>query len=109
MATETLYLAKCKACGTSTSALVTAEQFRAVQLHACWPETHPKAATPLFSKNGSLMLDCRVCGQRRFAKPVVGKTSHKHQCGAKCMASKGPSCECSCGGKNHGASYERVA
>lgn len=36
---------------------------------------------------------------------VQGKISKRHECNAKCMASIGPSCECSCGGKNHGASF----
>jgi hypothetical protein len=26
-----------------------------------------------------------------------------HQCDSRCMNAKGKSCECSCGGKNHGA------
>lgn len=26
-----------------------------------------------------------------------------HQCDARCMNARGKSCECSCGGKNHGA------
>ena len=29
----------------------------------------------------------------------------EHKCDARCMASRGPSCECSCGGANHGASW----
>lgn len=36
---------------------------------------------------------------------LKAKISAKHVCGAKCIASKGPSCECSCGGKNHGSSH----
>jgi len=28
-----------------------------------------------------------------------------HKCGAKCLASKGFVCDCSCGGKNHGAGF----
>lgn len=27
----------------------------------------------------------------------------RHTCDARCMAATGPNCECSCGGKNHGA------
>ena len=26
------------------------------------------------------------------------------KCGSLCMGAKGPSCDCSCGGENHGAS-----
>lgn len=52
---------------------------------------------------------CRGCGINRRAEAVRGKFSAAHKCNAKCLASKGPSCECSCGGKNHGASYGAVA
>lgn len=50
-------------------------------------------------------VSCRGCGRNRSAELIRGKVSRKHVCGAKCLASKGPTCECSCGGKNHGASY----
>lgn len=48
---------------------------------------------------------CWTC--RRFFKAtqIKGKLSNKHECGSKCMASKGPSCECSCGGANHGKGW----
>lgn len=52
---------------------------------------------------------CRGCGRNRSAVLVRGKFSPHHKCNAKCLASKGPSCECSCGGKNHGASYSVAA
>lgn len=55
--------------------------------------------------NGSIVLDCRMCGRPKYAKRVMGKISTKHECNAKCLESKGFLCECSCGGKNHGAAY----
>lgn len=47
---------------------------------------------------------CWAC--RRYFKiaGIDGKVGHQ-ECGAKCQGSKGPSCECKCGGKNHGMSY----
>lgn len=36
---------------------------------------------------------------------VEGSYSDKIVCGPKCMASKGPTCECSCGGQNHGKAW----
>lgn len=30
----------------------------------------------------------------------------RHICDARCMAATGPNCECSCGGKNHGAWHD---
>ena len=44
--------------------------------------------------------------QRVQVVRVVAFKNHKpslHKCGARCMNSTGPNCECSCGGKNHGA------
>ena len=52
----------------------------------------------------SLYVRCWTCRAPFRAAPIKGKRT-EHECGAKCMASKGPTCECSCGGKNHGASY----
>lgn len=39
--------------------------------------------------------------------PVTRRIDYKknpslHKCDARCMGAKGNSCECSCGGKNHG-------
>jgi hypothetical protein len=44
----------------------------------------------------------------RNPHPVERKIEYKsnpplHKCDARCMSAKGRSCECSCGGKNHGA------
>ena len=47
---------------------------------------------------------CWVC-VRYFRTVLIRGRIGRQECGAKCMASKGPSCECKCGGKNHGASY----
>jgi hypothetical protein len=33
------------------------------------------------------------------------KNPSRHICNAKCMGAVGPNCECSCGGKNHGAGF----
>jgi hypothetical protein len=48
---------------------------------------------------------CWTCRRPLKAEPMRGVFSEKHKCNAKCMASTGPACECSCGGKNHGGSY----
>lgn len=47
---------------------------------------------------------CSGCGRYFQVTQIRGRVS-EHVCGAKCLASKGPSCECSCGGKNHGRNY----
>lgn len=38
-------------------------------------------------------------------KLINGVVSDKHVCDARCINAIGPNCECSCGGKNHGAGY----
>lgn len=60
-----------------------------------------KIETP--NNDGSLSVACLCGGRARFA-PLHGRVSEQ-KCGARCMASTGPSCECACGGKNHGRSH----
>jgi len=47
---------------------------------------------------------CPGCGAELHAKPLKGRVTEE-PCGAKCLAAKGPTCDCSCGGKNHGAGH----
>ena len=47
---------------------------------------------------------CPGCNGRMGYVDVVG-VKNDHECGAKCMGSRGPSCECSCGGANHGRAF----
>lgn len=44
-----------------------------------------------------------ACGKVRTAKPVIGTYKADKKCDGRCLAATGHSCECSCGGKNHGA------
>lgn len=75
-------------------------------MHYGWPATQPApGAGKIRASNGGHALACRWCGDMRRATPVKGKVSPAHVCNAKCLASHGFTCECSCGGKNHGASY----
>jgi hypothetical protein len=101
----TRYIAKCKTCSTHTSALVSADDFRAAQMFEGFPKTQPEPAGRFRFVNGFSCVLCRGCSKPRIAKPVAGKISVKHVCGAKCLNSTGHVCECSCGGKNHGAGF----
>lgn len=62
----------------------------------------------LYNANGRLIVPCRGCGVLRFAMSVRGVYSAKIKCDARCTHAKGHSCECACGGKNHGAGNEAV-
>lgn len=52
--------------------------------------------------NGVIAYTCS-CGAKRKAEPVRGRYVAEKKCSSKCLASIGHDCECSCGGKNHGA------
>lgn len=97
---------KCKACGTFTSALLTADELRAIDMFYSWPKTQPEPATSVRRHmSGNLVCACRGCAKLMYVFPVHGKFSAKHECNAKCLSSHGFICECSCGGKNHGAGH----
>ena len=98
----TRYIAKCKACNCVTSTLATnAERgYGFVDMGAMFYDEKGESGVI-----GNLVIRCRKCSKARRANMVKGKFSAKHECNAKCLASTGPTCECSCGGRNHGASH----
>lgn len=55
----------------------------------------------LFRANGT----CRSCQAATTIRLIRGTYVADMKCGAKCMGATGPSCECSCGGKNHGGKF----
>src|SRR5689334_9081143 len=54
----------------------------------------------------NILLPCPNCGTWMSARPVVGRVNPKIQCDARCMEATGNKCECACGGRNHGASFD---
>lgn len=51
---------------------------------------------------------CPLCGDRHRARRIVyAANPSRHTCSAKCRTATGPNCECSCGGRNHGAGFIR--
>jgi hypothetical protein len=95
----TRYIAKCK-CGTHTSTLATNVGRADADMGALFTDT--RGETGVF---GALAIRCRGCGSARKANAVIGKISAKHICSEKCLTSTGFQCQCSCGGKNHGAAF----
>ena len=49
--------------------------------------------------------NCPTCNLPHFAERHIARPSNasNHKCGGKCRSARGPNCECSCGGVNHGA------
>ena len=58
--------------------------------------------------NGRVSLPCPKCSRSILLSPVYGIVTD-HKCDAKCLNSKGHICECSCGGRNHGAGHMPTA
>lgn len=50
--------------------------------------------------NGAPVREC--CGREVTLRAVVGRFKPDHKCDARCRNSKGFTCDCSCGGANHG-------
>jgi len=49
--------------------------------------------------------DSPDCDGHVTLAPVAGKHRPDHPCDARCTSARGPNCECSCGGMNHGADW----
>ena len=98
--TTTRYIAKCKSCNCVTSTLASNVNRADADMGALFHDD--TGASGAF---GNLAIRCRSCGKARRAVAVAGKFSAKHVCNAKCLASTSGKCECSCGGKNHGAAF----
>ena len=61
------------------------------------------ACADLGSNPYALLGQC-ACGHRvRVERVTKGSKASKHKCGGICRHAKGPSCDCLCGGVNHGA------
>jgi hypothetical protein len=52
---------------------------------------------------GETAVDC--CERQLHFRNVKGVFNPAKKCGGKCLNASGPSCECSCSGKNHGAGH----
>ena len=48
---------------------------------------------------------CPSCGGRIHWQKLHGTHSKKHRCDDRCLAAKGPTCVCECGGANHGSAW----
>ena len=109
MTTQTIkptrYTAKCKGCAIHTSGL-DLDGMRGAKLFGTKIPGAPVVRPEVFEDAmGNHVIACRGCGANRLARMVVGRFSAKHVCSAKCLASTDFVCDCSCGGKNHGAGH----
>lgn len=70
----------------------------------------PAKSSDGFSKRVGFARDTHSSLRMKYegARPITRAIAYslnpsKHKCGARCRHAKGSSCECECGGKNHGA------
>lgn len=50
---------------------------------------------------------CPGCRRETSGQRVIGRYNANRPCDARCIYAKGPNCECSCKGANHGAGHSR--
>lgn len=98
--TTTRFIAKCRYCKAHSSTLATNVNRADAEMGSLFRDDSGESGT-----YGGFAIKCRACGKAAPAREVRGVLKPSKLCNAKCLASHGPVCECSCGGKNHGASY----
>ena len=97
-------IATCKSCKSAHSMQVTITIVRTYRSDKIGEVARKRTVTML---DGSIAPAGRVCCGRSWDyRSIDGTTNPKIKCNARCTESKGHVCECSCGGKNHGAGHE---
>lgn len=94
-------------CGTKAYDYTTTRRYSHTDRMSGRPKYTEAALTRMVdgvSRDISWDANCAICKRYRKSAHVQG-TVTEHKCGAKCLSSKGPVCECSCGGANHGKSH----
>lgn len=107
---EHRYIGKCRACKHPVSALVPHTLFQRATYFGASGGATDKMVTftyKLHREGQAFMraLTCSECGGEVSMKAVAGKQNDAVACDARCMGARGASCECECGGANHGAAW----
>lgn len=84
-----------------------AADFESVQVVYALPSCPPPGFVG-FTSDWLWYGACPECGQylRLEVLPINGKYSEKKKCDFRCQDATGHNCECQCGGKNHGESWQ---
>lgn len=92
----------CRACGRPASVLAEVVRLGA----APWLAAREVETSRLLTyDNGTVLARCSGCARVRVLHPVRGTMRDDIPCNAKCVGAFGPSCDCSCGGRNHGGAH----
>ena len=100
----TRYFGKCKAC----KAVKVVDALNGNSYLCRWNQTANFFLGPFACAVDDGYFACN-CGRQMNWTALKATFSAKHECGAKCINSKGPTCECSCRGKNHGNGHQAAA
>lgn len=79
-----------------------------VSLRRDWSHEDGTPIPPTYCSNEPGWLptaSCPRCEKQLYGKPVKGFLKPDVPCNVKCTSAIGDSCECSCGGANHGADH----
>ena len=115
------FLGKCKSCKRHVQVSCTAAERRSAWRNAKGKVIIPERVAwevvdgvhagfrsplePAWNGKWQVAIACPHCSASMTVQAVSGTYSAAHECGARCLASTGPNCECSCGGANHGKSH----
>lgn len=94
---------RCRTCKRARTQVVTVETERTYRSDKFGEVGRRTAVTLENGTRAPAGFEC--CGRSWDFKAVRGRLNPEKQCSAKCQASVGHTCECSCGGKNHGAAH----
>ena len=111
------FLGRCQGCRRPVSRLlpgewrehVTRDYYGHVRRRRYFvPDTLPvdRSAPARAGRLGGVFTDCPDCGASTLLEPVEGKHRADVPCDARCTGARGPRCECSCGGANHGRDWQ---
>lgn len=104
---------KCKGCKATvrvdwTHAYTAVGGYYAQKLDHNWSAAQQVHVAPSWGNRCDVPSVRCQCGETMPGKRIVGRTT-EHECDARCMNSRGHVCECSCGGRNHGANLVMIA
>lgn len=93
---------KCR-CGVKKSRVITQVVKRVYRSDSIkWVSESVKRTLGDGSRERSIQCEC---GRELYFRDVRGSYNAEKKCNAKCLSSISHICECSCGGKNHGAGH----
>lgn len=93
------YLGRCRSCKRGVTALVTQ------WANELQPDRWRNREGEGYTLHNGVYADCPDCGRGVLLEGVQGRYKPEVRCSDKCRNAIGPSCDCECGGINHGCNH----